>query len=46
MTHAIEVENLTKVYGRPGSSLLAVGHVNQGLMNHAVPGAGYLPPPG
>ena len=28
MTNAIEVEDLTKVYGRPGSGLLAVDHVS------------------
>ena len=28
MTYAIEVENLTKVYGRPESGLLAVDHVS------------------
>ena len=28
MEHAIEVNNLTKVYGRPGSGMLAVDHIN------------------
>jgi ABC-2 type transport system ATP-binding protein len=28
MNHAIKVENLTKIYGRPGSGLLAVDHIN------------------
>ena len=28
MNHAIEVDNLTKIYGRPGSGVLAVDHVS------------------
>jgi len=28
MTHAIQVDNLTKIYGRPGSGALAVDHVS------------------
>jgi ABC-2 type transport system ATP-binding protein len=28
MTYAIEVKNLTKVYGRPASGMLAVDHIN------------------
>jgi ABC-type multidrug transport system ATPase subunit len=28
MAHAIQVEDLTKYYGRPGSGVLAVDHVN------------------
>lgn len=28
MNHVIEVENLTKIYGRPGAGVLAVDHLN------------------